>query len=152
MKTALELQTITIAYQEICAGKDPWIPLGNFMNDLFGNYPTHRAELVREQILLRSDASVEEQQWAAFCAGAVEYLCQEYQLPCPDWVDDPKYTLTESWFHSPAAAKVPRVQERYRQSTPTPFAKRNVFCGNRVFMNKYETPARMQTSAQDHAT
>jgi hypothetical protein len=39
-------------------------------------------------------------------------------------------------------ADLPRVQEKLRRTTPEPFAKRNIFCGDRVFNNKYEYEGR----------
>lgn len=33
MKPVDQLQTMTLTYQEICQGEEPWVALGNFMND-----------------------------------------------------------------------------------------------------------------------
>ena len=74
---------------------------------------------------------------AAFGAASVEWLCRRYGVPCPSWVYNPAYSLPEPWFDSPGAHK-PRVRERLLQQTPEPFARRNVYCGNRIFANKYE--------------
>jgi hypothetical protein len=71
--------------------------------------------------------------WAA----SVEWLCDHYGIPCPSWVYNSAYALPEPWFDSPGAHK-PQVRERLLQQTPEPFARRNVFCGNRMFANKYE--------------
>ena len=137
VKTYTELQTIEVSYREICQGEAPWIALGNFMNDFFGNFPERRQELVNEPVQEPADASPELHRWAVFCAASVEYLCQKYALPCPDWVENTDYTLSEPWFHSPAAHK-PHVRERIMRETPEPFTRRNVYCGNRVFVNKFE--------------
>ena len=74
---------------------------------------------------------------AAFCAASVEWLCQRYNVPCPSWVDNPTYKLAEPWFDSPGAHK-PEVRTRLIQKTPEPFTRRNIFCGDRMFANKYE--------------
>lgn len=142
MKTCLELQTINVSFREICAGEDPWIPLGNFMNDFFGNYLEQREELVKEPITLPEEPTPDQQRWAVFCAASVEYLCLKYDVPCPDWVNDPAYaSLPEPWYYSLAAHK-PKVRERLHRETPEPFTRRNIYCGNRMFDNKYETPQR----------
>ncbi|HEX4206429.1 MAG TPA: hypothetical protein VHZ51_19970 [Ktedonobacteraceae bacterium] len=133
----LELQTISLSYKEICEGEDPWIPLGNFMNDFFGNFPDQRAELVKDAIQMPQAPTIELQRWAVFCAASVEYLCQKYDVPCPAWANNSIYTLAEPWYYSLGAHK-PRVRERLTRETPEPFIRRNIYCGNRIFANKYE--------------
>lgn len=131
------LQTIQASYKEICAGEDPWIPLGNFMNDFFGNFTEQRLELVTDPIQEPDEATPELQQWAIFCAATVEYLCQKYEVACPEWVNRLECTLAEPWYYSLGAHK-PQVRERLTRQTPEPFSRRNIFCGNRMFVNKYE--------------
>ncbi len=46
MKTCNQLQTMAVAYAEICQGEDPWIALGNFMNDWFDYAKDRREQLV----------------------------------------------------------------------------------------------------------
>lgn len=147
MKTYNELQTICISYTEICEGETPWVPLGNFMNDFFGNFTDQRFALVKDPLQEPANPTPEMQKWAVFCAASVEYLCQKYHLPCPSWVYNPSYTLLEPWFHSPAAAHKPHIRERLLRETPPEFAKRNVYCGNRVFANKYELADERRRSA-----
>jgi len=137
LKTLEALQTISISYREILAGEDPWVALGNFLNDFFGNYPERRAELVRDPLQKPVGSTAEEHRWAVFCAATVEYLCQKYALACPAWVHDPAYDLAEPWYYSPGAHKL-HVRARLERETPEPFTRRNIFCGNRMFVNKYE--------------
>ena len=138
MSTITDLQTIALAYKEICEGEAPWIALGNFMHDFFGNFPDRREELVNDPVQEPPEVAPDLHRWAVFCAASVEFLCQQYSIPCPQWVLDPAYTLSEPWFHSPAAAYKPSVRARIERETPEPFTRRNVYCGNRVFLNKYE--------------
>ena len=145
MKTSIELQTIAVSYKEICEGQRPWNPLGNFMNDFFGNFPDRRDELVKDPIEEPKDATYDMHKWAVFCAASVEYLCEQYSLACPDWVNNPAYTLPEPWYDSPGSEK-PQVRERLRQKTPLAWTKRNIYCGNRVFWNKYELPIKHSTA------
>ena len=143
MKTCDQLQTIAVTYAEICQGEKPWIALGNFMNDFFGNFPDRREELVKDPIQESSEASPELHRWAVFCAASVEWLCERYGIPCPSWVHNPIYTLSQAWFYSPGAHK-PEVRDRLIQRTPEPFTRRNIYCGNRMFMNKYELAERIR--------
>jgi hypothetical protein len=138
-----ELQTISRSYQEICEGKDPWLPLGNFMHDFFGSHTTRRKKLVKEPLRLPEHPTPEQHRWAVFCAASVEYLCQKYQLPIPHWVYDPVYTLSEAWYYSPYA-DLPDVRQELEAQAPEPFKRRNIYCNNRVFANKYEIAADLQ--------
>jgi hypothetical protein len=137
MKPGDYLQTIAIAYQEICEGVAPWVALGNFMNAWFGYATDKRAQLVFDPISLPASLNTHTRRWAAFCAASVEYLCEKYNVPCPSWTHNPIFYLPEPWFDSPGAHK-PEVRARLMQKTPEPFTRRNIFCGDRVFANKYE--------------
>lgn len=53
MKTCEHLQTMAVTYTELCQGEDPWIALGNFMNDWF-DYARDRRE--QFQLLQRRSA------------------------------------------------------------------------------------------------
>jgi hypothetical protein len=132
-----EAQTIASAFRDICEGQDPWVALGDFSHDFFGNYPDQREELVQDPVLLPEQPTPELQQWAAFCAASVEYLCGKAGMAPPEWVNAPRYILTEPFYTSPLAYKR-RVRERLEQESPEAFRKRNVFCSERVYANKYE--------------
>ena len=130
-------ETMRWAYQQICAGKDPWTGLGSFKHTWYGYAKNIRADLVREPLELPEQETKYTRQWAAFCAASVEFLCERYNVACPEWVYDPHYTLEIPWWHSQRADD-PTIQEDLLKTTPAPFARRNVFCGNRLFQNKYE--------------
>src|SRR5450432_2234143 len=133
-------QTIKQAYQDIKDGDDPWVAIGDFSHDWYGNYPeaAQRMALVSEPIAIPAVASVELRQWAAFCAASVEYLCQEAAIAAPSWIHNSSYTLSleEAFYTSPLAYKQ-RVRERLEQEAPEAFRKRNVFCSERIYANKY---------------
>jgi hypothetical protein len=137
MKTCDQLQTMALTYAEICQGETPWVALGNFMNDWFDDAKDRREQLVAEPIMLPSQPDREMIRWAAFCAASVEWLCERYSVPCPSWVSDPAYTLAQPWFDDPNADR-PYVREWLLHDTPEPFRRRNVYCGDRLFENKYE--------------
>lgn len=128
-------RTMTKAYADICAGEDPWTALGNFSNAWFGYATQMRAELVREPLIEPGQETEYTHRWAAFCAASVEFLCERYNVPCPDWVDDPSYTLISPWSGSYV---FPEIRQHDIDTTYPPFKKRNIFCGNGLFRNKYE--------------
>ncbi|GHO46238.1 hypothetical protein [Ktedonospora formicarum] len=147
MLTDIQLQTMALTYREICEHTDatPWVPLGNFMNDFFDNFAKRREELVQDCIEIPANVTPELQRWAVFCAASVEYLCVRYDLPCPAWVHDAAFTpLSVAWFFSPAAERNPRVRERYERETPEAFKRRNIYCGNKVYVSKREAAAALR--------
>ena len=131
------LHTMAATFQDISQGEEPWIALGNFMNDWFDYAKDRRAELVAAPLSLPQDANEQQRRWAAFCAASVEHLCARFSIPCPAWVYHPVYTLPEPWFDAPMAHK-PEVRTYLLQQNPEPFTLRNIYCGDRVFANKYE--------------
>ncbi len=142
-----ELQTMRMTYQQIAHGERPWNALGDFLNYGFGYAPDRREELVQDPIQEPEGAAPDLHRWAVFCAAAVEFLCQRSGLPCPEWVTAPTYTrLSEPWFTGLGAHKQ-EVQARLLQETPELFSRRNIYCGNRVFANKYELAER----SHDHS-
>ena len=126
------LQTMRVSFEEICQGQTPWVPLGNFMNDWYAYHPDRRAELVADP--LPETYPPEYQKWAAFCAGAVEWFCSTYGVPCPSWVTDSQYILDAPWFYYDRE----KVRTWLLTTTPEVFTRRNIFCGNRMFLNKWE--------------
>ncbi len=137
MKTIDRLQTMALTYQEICQGERSWVALGNFMNDWFDYAKDRRAQLIADPISLPESPNGDSLSWAAFCTASVEWLCERYGLSCPSWVHTSTCRLSEPWFDAPQAHK-PQVREWLTQHTPEPFTRRNIFCGNRMFANKYE--------------
>ena len=137
-------QTIQQSYKDICDGESPWLPLGNFMNDFFSNFADRRMDLIQEPVQRPEHPTLEQQQWAVLCAAAVEYLCEKYDVSVPAWVCESAYApLPEPWYLSAASHK-PRVREKLERETPEVFARRNVFCGNRVFLDKREEAAKLE--------
>src|SRR6266852_3762725 len=117
-----DLQTIALTYQDICQGEQPWVALGNFMNDWFDYAKDWRAELVAAPLSLSEVSNKHQLRWAAFCAASVEYLCARYVVLCPAWVYHPVYILPEPWFDAPMAHK-PEVRTYLIEQTPEPFTR-----------------------------
>jgi len=151
MRTSDHLHTMALTYQAICRGESPWVALGNFMNEWFDYARNHRQQLVADPLALPQTPDTHTLRWAAFCAASVEWLCEHYEVPCPSWVHNDAYCLPKPWFDSPGAHK-PQVRERFLQQTPEPFTRRNIFCGNRMFANKYEFAEHYQQFALVNST
>ena len=137
-------QTMAITFSEICEGKDPWVPLGNFMNHWFDYSKEQRQALVDQPI---ATTPLGYERWAAFCAASVEWFCQKYGEPCPAWVHKPQYLLKRRWYYSINAHRK-QVRAWLRSTTPEAFTKRNIYCGNRVYANKWEAAERFKALHQ----
>jgi hypothetical protein len=137
------LQTMAWAYQQICTGEDPWTALGNFTNAWYDYARDMRAALVSEPLAEPEQVTDHMHCWAAFCAASVEFLCDRYGVPCPAWVHHPRYILATPWWHTRHTHDT-SMCERLMRETPAPFARRNIFCGNRLYQNKYEMSAWVQ--------
>jgi len=145
--TARTLQTMAQAYRQICAGERPWIALGNFRNAWYGHAKGKRVALVSEPLTRAIPDTEHTHRWGAFCAATVEFLCERYGVPCPQWVHDPYYTLETAWWHTERADN-PEIRQRLIQTTPEAFARRKIFCGNRLYQNKYEMSAWVQEARE----
>src|SRR5215469_2270793 len=119
------------------SGENTWVALGNFMNEWFDYARNHCQQIVADPLALPEMPDTYTLRLAAFCVASVEWLCEQYGVSCPSWVHIDAYCLPEPQFDSPGAHK-PQVRERLRQQIPEPFTRRNIFCGNRMFANKYE--------------
>lgn len=134
------IQTMARAYTQICEGIDPWIALGNFRNAWYGYAKDIRPSLVAEPLPPPHQKTIHLLQWQAFCAASVEFLCVQYAILCPEWVENPHYILPAPWWHL-KRLDTPAFRAHLAEITPEPFARRNIFCGNRLFQNKYEMSA-----------
>ena len=137
------IQTMTRAYTQMCEGIDPWIALGNFRNAWYGYAKDMRPSLVAEPLIDPPQETEHLSQWQAFCAASVEFLCQRYDVPCPEWVQQPRYILPAPWWHL-KRTDTASLRAHLVGTTPEPFARRNIFCGNRLFQNKYEMTTWME--------
>jgi len=132
-----EKQTLAMTYDKLIRAKEGVrAAVGNFMNAFFLYYTCERQYLLDPPVQVPEYPTWEQRGWAAFCAGAAEYLAGRYGLLLPSWASDPIYMLPEPWYH-PACEAFPGLQARFAAETPEPFARRNVFCGERIFSNPH---------------
>jgi hypothetical protein len=136
MSFRFKTQTLAIAYIELATGKEGFrIALGNFMNAFFLYHVEHRQSLIDDPIEMPEQPTEEQRGWAAFCAGAAEYLAGRYSLQYPAWTNNPAYSMPEPWYIVSNAT--PAMREDFYTTAPEPFRRRNVFCSDRVFSNAH---------------
>jgi len=131
------IDTMAYAYQRICQGEDPWTALGDFSNAWYGYAKHIRPDLIKDPLTRPEQETEQTRHWGAFCAATVEYLCDLFHQPCPEWAHDPYYILAVPWWNM-LRPHDPDAQEYLRTVTPPAFARRNIFCSNRLYQNKYE--------------
>lgn len=137
-------QTIKLSFEQICQGEREWTALGNFMNHWYQDHVDERERLIIDP--LPENYPPEFHQWAAFCAASVEWFCNKYSVPCPDWVHNPRYVLDKPWFFDRGD------HVKLQQTTPPEFARRNVYCGADIYANKWEFVADLWVRYGDKLT
>lgn len=111
--------------RRIARGEDPWLAVGQFIDDWRRADPAKRGPLIEEPL---PDVAAQHIRWAAFMAAAVEWLCASATVPFPAWTSRPEYRLAEPWFLYPGW----RLRAWQLAETPAPFRMRNIFGGDRI--------------------
>ena len=126
-------QTIAETFDRIAHESNPWVPIGDFLDDWRRSDRDDRLELVSMGLMPSGVTSNDQEhqdlhRWAAFCAAMVEWLCWQDRLPFPTWTNHEEYRLAEPWFLYPGDL----LRAWQLATTPTPFKMRKIFTGDRV--------------------
>lgn len=120
-------QTAAETLQLVIEGVEPWLAVGQFLDDWRGASVDQRPSLISQPL---PDAPREHVRWAALMAAAVDSLCAQDGLPAPAWTSRAEYRLAEPWFLYPGW----RLRAWQLAETPVPFRMRNIFGGDRILM------------------
>ena len=118
-------QTAVMTMARIAAGVDPWIAYRDFLED-WTYLPASRIEMTTAEPRWRVAS---DRRWAALLAATIEALCDRDNVPAPAWIHDPTYRLATPWYLYEGAG---RIKNWMRETTPPPFASRNIWSGNRL--------------------
>jgi hypothetical protein len=116
------------SFQRILDGEDPWIAIGDFLDEWKREDVKDRAELIETPLASLVPPTLH--QWAAFFAAMVEELCLQDGLSVPPWTTDTRFILDYPWFLYPGW----RLKVWQLASTPPSFKKRNIFGGDRMLL------------------
>ncbi len=130
-----DIQTLALTYTELCTGETFRVAVGNFINAFFVYAIDERQALLDDPIQMPDHPTADQRGWAAFCAGAAEYLAARYDLHCPDWALNPAYSLPEPWYTIHNAT--PSMYSPAQQTAPAAFRRRNVLCDDHIFSNAH---------------
>ncbi len=133
-----DLQTLARAYQELCVGEEFRIAFGNFMNEFFLYNTRNRQALLDAPLQIPENPTDDQSRWAAFCAGAAEYLAKRYRLQCPLWAYNSTYILSSPWYMT-GPFDNPVMRASLQKDAPEPWRRRNVFCSPNIFTNQHRS-------------
>ena len=125
MKAAYTPQTAAATMARIDAGVDPWIAYRDFLED-WTYIPAARASLADTIPMTTVD---EHRRWIMLLAASIEMLCDRDGLDAPAWIMDPALRVAEPWYLYDGNG---RMREWLHETTPAPFASRNIWSGNRL--------------------
>ena len=125
MSIAYRPQTVGDTMARIAAGVDPWIAYRDFLED-WTYLPEARVVMIVDPPPYED---AERHRWATLLAATVEALCARDGIAAPAWTKGGEYCLPEPWYLYLGTG---RIREWLRESSPPPFASRNIWSGDRL--------------------
>lgn len=123
VQTGYRLSTVTQSFERVRRGEDPWLALGDFIDDWRRAEHDQRALLIADPV--RTTARSPQRRWAALFASVVDWLCwvAEPRVDPPVWLTDMVYVLPEPWFVVEGTA----LRAWQLVESPAPFRMRRIF-------------------------
>lgn len=121
--TGYRLTTVSQAFDLVRGGEDPWIALGDFLDDWRRAETDQRPLLVFDPIRIKADEA--NRRWAALFAAVADWLCwtSEPRIEAPVWTNEAVFDLPEPWFVIPGEA----MRSWQLVESPAPFRMRRIF-------------------------
>jgi hypothetical protein len=126
--TGYRLSTASQSFERIRRGEDPWIALGDFIDDWRRAEPDQCALLVADPIATAEDDP--ERRWAALFAATVDWLCwiAVPRVEAPLWLADQVYVLPTPWFVVEGRA----LHTWQLVESPAPFRMRRIYTDSSI--------------------
>lgn len=95
--------------------------IGNFLDMFYRSTLKEREAMVSQE---PEDSERLDAYMLPFLAAMTHKLCNDYRVPCPQWVHKPKYRLRDPYFPLNAKGK---LRELLMRESPPEFRERNLF-------------------------
>jgi hypothetical protein len=130
IQTGYRLTPLATAFDAVTRGADPWLVLGDFLDDWRRADIEQREELMRAPLIVAPEADDDTRRWAALFAAVADWLCwrNDPRLARPSWVDQAVFRLDRPWFVMPGQ----KMRLWQLVHSPAPFRLRNVFTDESV--------------------
>jgi len=121
IQTGYRLGTVNQAFDRVRRREDPWIALGDFLDDWRRAERDQRQGMTSEPISIQPDDP--DRRWASLFAAVVDWLCWQNGLDAPAWVSATAFNLPEPWFVTEGEA----MRSWQLVESPVPFRMRGIF-------------------------
>ncbi len=120
MSTLADIHDMAGAFASITNARDLGYALADFV-DRFNRLPDPALVANEPQLLdcVLQDGGLAD----AYLAATAAWLCQQHQMPAPNWAQGNSRALSEPWF----AATTPNLRNLLFEESPAEFRIRNIF-------------------------
>ena len=120
MTNALTLKDVSVLRKT----DDVNLLFGEFLDGFYYNQ-SDRYSLIQDE-----PAYDDGDYYSCFLAATAHKLANDYDITIPEWVFDNKYIYPAEYY--PRNTEVEVVRQHLKKTSPTEFAQRNVFFGDKV--------------------
>lgn len=128
IRTGYRLSTVSQSFERVRRGEDPWIALGDFIDDWRRAEPDQRVLLLARPITTAENDP--QRRWAALFTAAADWLCwtSTPRVDPPGWLADPVFVLPDPWFVVEGKA----LHSWQLVESPAPFRMRRIYTDGSV--------------------